>query len=613
MIRAISERSVLWFAVAFSCASVAVGAGCDEKSGDDEASASAESEERAAESAQEANEEETAEPVSHDPPAAEGATAFDVYAISGGFGLTWLEPVGEDGGESEGDESADTSYAFKRAEWDGESWSEPQTIVEGSEFFANWADVPSVVKTGDESYLAHWLKKKEGGSMAYDIELLRSTDGGSSWEQLGAPYGDESPTQHGFVSMVTGESGTLAVWLDGRETGANHDEGPMTLRATTVSPNEGEDREGEGSVVLDERVCDCCPTDAVAFGDSAFIAYRNRTEDEVRDIWGVRQVGGEWAEPEAVAEDGWEIDGCPVDGPAVAAEGSTVAVAWYTKADGERRVQVAFSDDGGNDFGEPIRVDVDSGEPIGRVDLAFAEGDAVVSWIASGGEGEEPVTMQMRRVAPDGELGESVTVGETSGERKGGIPRIVRSGDRVAAVWRGSGEAAALRAKSFPGAAIPAPGAGSAAKGGGDSSGSADSIPSLKASTLEEPEVNLEDRDGPLLVNLWATWCAPCRAEMPLLQKVNDRWSSEEFTMIGLSVEGEKSRDKIEEFVANNEVPFEVWFAPERDPLVTFGAGAVPATYVYNPEGELVWSHDGAIEEEELGELQEKVASLVEK
>ena len=93
------------------------------------------------------------------------------------------------------------------------------------------------------------------------------------------------------------------IWLDGRETQethetqksqASHDHGgSMTLRTAEV------DSAGNisQSALLDQRVCDCCQTAAVSTSGATVIAYRNRTEDEIRDIAIMRRDAQGWSEP----------------------------------------------------------------------------------------------------------------------------------------------------------------------------------------------------------------------------------------------------------------------------------------------------------------------------
>jgi len=71
----------------------------------------------------------------------------------------------------------------------------------------------------------------------------------------------------------------------------------------------------------------------------------------------LRRTAQGWSAPSPVHADGWKVPGCPVNGPAVAASGRRVAVAWYTYADERPRVRLAFSDDAGARFGAPVEVD----------------------------------------------------------------------------------------------------------------------------------------------------------------------------------------------------------------------------------------------------------------
>ena len=136
------------------------------------------------------------------------------------------------------------------------------------------------------------------------------------------------------------------VWLDGRAAA-------MSLVHTTL---DAEGRLGP-ETALDARVCDCCQTDAAVADGATVVVYRDRSDTEVRDMSVVRFAGGRWSEPRPVAHDGWEIDGCPVNGPAIAAAGRRVAVAWFTAANDKSQVKVAFSSDSGETFGAPIAVD----------------------------------------------------------------------------------------------------------------------------------------------------------------------------------------------------------------------------------------------------------------
>ncbi len=386
-----------------------------------------------------------ATPVELASPAGDGAgEPFLAPASGGGVWLTWLERQGE-------------AHALRVARLQGDTWSEPHSIATSSSFFVNWADFPSVFERSDGRIVAHWLARSGPGRYAYDVLTAISADGGVNWTEPGRPHRDGTQSEHGFVSLFAlADGSTGAVWLDGRQTAAAHDAaagngggdghgvpgGPMTLRFTTIAADGtfGED------VLVDDRVCDCCQTDAAATQDGAVLVYRDRSEGEVRDISVRRLVGGVWSEARPVHADGWVIPGCPVNGPSVAARGRDVVVAWYTAAEEAPRVNVAFSTDGGEVFGAPIRLD--EGNPVGRVDaLMLEDGSALVSWLERTAEG---ASVQVRRVRATGAMSEPTTVATSSAERASGFPRMTRDGDRVLFAWTVPGDPARIHVAAAP-------------------------------------------------------------------------------------------------------------------------------------------------------------------
>jgi hypothetical protein len=313
-----------------------------------------------------------------------------------------------------------------------------RTISSGEYFFANWADFPSLTELADGTLLAHWLRKSAPDSYAYDILLARSRDG-SAWEVAGKPHRDGTPTEHGFLSVVPGSAdGATLLWLDGRDyAGKEHDDAQTRLMSTRLTPN-GFSEE----VLVDERVCDCCQTAAVAVPGGLLVAYRDRSAHEVRDISLRRFADDAWSAASPLAEDGWEIAGCPVNGPALAAEGSRVVAAWFTAADDSPRVQVAISKDGGRSF--PLRAHVDDGAPLGRVDVVLLpRGGALVCWLESGAEGS--AALRARHIRADGRMEPSFAVATTRAARASGFPRLERSGRAVYFAWTESSEPSQVR------------------------------------------------------------------------------------------------------------------------------------------------------------------------
>jgi len=354
--------------------------------------------------------------------AADGSMAPQLSAAADGTVIaSWLEPSGP-------------HTRLRLARLGASGWSEPQTVAQGADFFVNWADVPSVVALGGGRLAAHWLHKSAASPYAYDVRVSLSTDGGRTWSAPIKPHRDTTPTEHGFVSFFETSPGVLGLaWLDGRETaGGGHDGhgaggGAMTLRATTIGMD---GRLGE-EVLLDPRVCDCCPTAAARTPSGVVVAYRDRGQDEVRDIGLVRLEGDRWGTPTLAHADGWLMPACPVNGPSLAAAGPHLALAWFTAESNDPRVLLAFSTDGGARFGRPVRVD--DGVAIGRVDVELLpDGSALLGWIEFVPGASE---FRVRRVSPDGSRGAPVRIAGVTADRASGYPRLARSGQTLVFAW----------------------------------------------------------------------------------------------------------------------------------------------------------------------------------
>lgn len=335
--------------------------------------------------------------------------------------LSWLE------------RTAAGAHELRFSRLNGPSWEEPKIITSSDRFFVNWADFPSLTLGPGGSLWVHWLERGPAGGYDYGIRVAHSEDEGSTWSEPWTPHEDVSATEHGFVSTSPIGDGMGFLWLDGRRFEAGPDGLPatqeMALMHRTISS--GDSRGAE--VLVDARVCECCQTDQALTSNGPIAVYRDRSPDEVRDIYVTRFEGGNWTRGEAVYEDGWETSACPVNGPAVAATEQDVAVAWFTAADATPLVKVAFSDDAGVSFGRAHIID--DRTPAGRVDLLMLEDRSVlVSWLARIGGGQAEV--RVRRVLPSGRMEESLRVSASSSERASGFPRMaLRDGGDVLLAW----------------------------------------------------------------------------------------------------------------------------------------------------------------------------------
>lgn len=345
---------------------------------------------------------------------------------SGMVTMSWLSGIEED------------LYALEFSTFNEGRWTPSRTVNLSRDYFVNWADFPSVVSQQGEVVAAHWLRKKEGGPYAYEVNIVFPTDTARRWTDPVVPHSDETATEHGFVSMepLAGNR-MLAIWLDGRNTeDREHDEyddpeKAMTLRSAEISRDGSISREQE----IDAMVCDCCQTDMIRTENEALAVFRNRTEDEIRDISIVSYdtESGEWSEPRTVHEDGWQINGCPVNGPRIDHNGEHTAVSWYTEADDSSQVKLSVSDNGGEFFGEPITI---AGQrTLGRTDVAIAgDGTIYTSWLERRENNGNGYVM-MRSLSPDGELSEPVQVGITTSTRQSGFPRMAATEEGILLAW----------------------------------------------------------------------------------------------------------------------------------------------------------------------------------
>jgi len=345
--------------------------------------------------------------------------------------MSWLEPRSRGG------------HVLRVARLIGHRWNTPLIAAEGDSFFVNWADRPGIVALGEGCLAAHWRVKSDPDGYSYDIRVAFSGDKGRTWSYPVCPHRDATATEHGFVTLLPEDDGVRAIWLDGRNSAAirekqglpahgEHEvDADMTVRTALIHL----DGALTDEVVLDGRACDCCPTAAVQTMTGTLVAYRDRGPDEVRDIALVRRAVGSWGEPRRLHDDGWKIPGCPVNGPALAADDDLVAAAWYSEAADSARVLVAFSRDGGRNFGEPVRVD--EGAPLGRVDVVLLEDrSALVLWLESRGK---DAAILARRVSPHGVRTAALTITETSPRRASGYPRVIHDERRVIIAWTEAG------------------------------------------------------------------------------------------------------------------------------------------------------------------------------
>ena len=342
----------------------------------------------------------------------------NLVSYNGSLSLSWIS--------SKEENKAFLNYSqYKKGRW-----IKPQVIASGSDWFVNWADFPAHAINQDLIITSH-LKKSASGRYTYDVILNLQKLSGEKIKENFLLNTDGVEAEHGFVSiMANNEKGFFITWLDGRNTIEKKLEGdhkPMTIRFAEITDKGDVIKESE----LDASTCDCCQTSIAITNDGPIVVYRDRSEEEVRDIYSVKNINGTWEKPNAVHDDGWIINGCPVNGPKVAVNSKNLAVSWFTVSNNHPLVNVSFSKNNGNSFGAPLKVN--DHDAIGRVDVAFLnDEEVIVSYMEVDDIG---TYLRIKKVSFDGKISEPITISKIDGGRNTGVPQLEIIDSEIFIIW----------------------------------------------------------------------------------------------------------------------------------------------------------------------------------
>ena len=336
----------------------------------------------------------------------------------GSLSLSWIS-------SNEGNKSTLNFSQLKEGKW-----TNTQTMATGSNWFVNWADFPAHA-INENLILSSYLKKSDSGTYTYDVILSLQKLSGEKVKEDFLLNTDGVKAEHGFVSIIPNHNqGFFITWLDGRNTvDKDLDEyhKPMTIRFAEIT--------NKGDIIdeseLDSATCDCCQTSIAVTNKGPVVVYRDRSDKEVRDIYIARKINGIWGVPTPIHNDGWEINGCPVNGPKVASNSNNLAISWFTVSNEKPTVNLSFSKSNGASFGTPIKINDD--DAIGRVDVAFLNPQEVlVSYI----EGDDVGTyLRIKKVSIDGKVSAPITISKIDGGRNSGVPQLEILDNEAFIVW----------------------------------------------------------------------------------------------------------------------------------------------------------------------------------
>ncbi|MDP9055606.1 MAG: hypothetical protein M3N93_15095 [Acidobacteriota bacterium] len=315
-------------------------------------------------------------------------------------------------------ESDTLKYAIRR----GSQWSEPRTVAAKRHFFHHPAELPEVIAMPKGAYMAHWIEAPNPDSEAEFIFVSASKDG-VKWTTPAPGQRDKSDVEHGLASMVSNGDGAASIFFLQSLKGPD---APTSLMRSVIGADGRELREE----MLAADVCECCPTSAARTARGLIVAFRGRTQDNIRDIAVTRFENGRWTSPKIVFPDKWQLDACPVNAASVSAKGDKVAISWYTASGDKPRVELAMSPDSGADFSKAVVIS--TGNAYGYTSIAIDDaGGAYVSWLERGGDNAK---LLARHVSADGTAG-PVTEVATGARKTLGYPRLIRAGKETLIAW----------------------------------------------------------------------------------------------------------------------------------------------------------------------------------
>jgi cytochrome c biogenesis protein CcmG, thiol:disulfide interchange protein DsbE len=121
--------------------------------------------------------------------------------------------------------------------------------------------------------------------------------------------------------------------------------------------------------------------------------------------------------------------------------------------------------------------------------------------------------------------------------------------------------------------------------------------PSYSATTLDGDPVTLEGLRGEaVLLNVWATWCAPCRIEIPDLQALHEEHRERGLRVVGVTVDSRTAMSDVRAFIEEFGMTYDIWWDPDHSALNLFRASGVPFSVLIDRNGRIAWRHLGMFE-----------------
>lgn len=138
-----------------------------------------------------------------------------------------------------------------------------------------------------------------------------------------------------------------------------------------------------------------------------------------------------------------------------------------------------------------------------------------------------------------------------------------------------------------------------------------DAAPTLTGKELDgDYWSSLDARGKVVLVNIWATWCGPCRRELPALQAVHERFGGPEFELVGVSVDSDADDDRVREMARRHGLSYRIVLDPSKRVTAAWSVSSYPTSVLLDRKGHMVWQKRGALDSDDRELLAQIEAAL---
>lgn len=315
-----------------------------------------------------------------------------------------------------------------------------------SEFPPRLAMVPG--KGADPDMVVVWSTRRGDSTR---LQWARSTDAGATFSAAAPVPGSVAKGSRGWQSVAVDSSGrVLVMWLDHRDVPAmamGHEHGSPAGQASTTKEDPTAragfsklyfaSLDGTGARPITSSVCYCCKTSLVAKGGSVYGVWRHVYPGTIRDIaLTVSRDGGRtFSSPARVSEDGWKIDGCPENGPAVAVDnGDQIHISWVTPPDGKSDTPLGLfytTSKDGSVFAPRIRIPTNGPAAHTQI-VARGDSSVIVAWDEMAGAKRN---VGLARVAAGATDSTMITRLWPAGTVEGGWPVLASTSGGLIVAW----------------------------------------------------------------------------------------------------------------------------------------------------------------------------------